>query len=282
MTTTDEKRLGHRLQAARQAAGLTQQALCQKAGLSYSTLAKIERGAIKTPSIFTIQHIAAALDTTLDELIGTFTPHKRRQRSRSGVRFVYFDVNGCLVRFYHQAFTHIGADCDLPSDVVETAFWHYNDQICRGSITMNAFNALLGKRLHLPAFDWRTYYLEATKATPGMQELVTWTAERYGVGLLTNIMPGLIDALRGRGLVPNISYDAIIDSSAVHVLKPERAMYELAGAKAACEPSEILFIDDSHANLMAAEKLGWHVMWFDDAHPEFSIARIREALAVAE
>ena len=44
----NEKGLGHRLQQARQAAGLTQQALCQKAGLSYSTLTKIERGAIKS------------------------------------------------------------------------------------------------------------------------------------------------------------------------------------------------------------------------------------------
>src|SRR6266702_4613318 len=100
----DEKSLGQRLQAARQAAGLTQQALCQKAGLSYSTLAKIERGAIKTPSIFTIQTIAAALGTTLDGLLqNTTRPTKKAKlRSKSGVRFVYFDINGCLVRFFHR------------------------------------------------------------------------------------------------------------------------------------------------------------------------------------
>ena len=66
----DEKGLGKRLQGARRAAGLTQQELCHKAGLSYSTLTKIERGAIKAPSIFTIQSIAGALETTLDELLG--------------------------------------------------------------------------------------------------------------------------------------------------------------------------------------------------------------------
>src|SRR3984885_6127949 len=101
----DEKGLGHRLQLARQAAGLTQQALCQKANLSYSTLAKIERGAIKAPSIFTIQNIASALGTTLDALIGELGPAtpvpKTRLRSKSGISFVYFDVNGCLVRFFH-------------------------------------------------------------------------------------------------------------------------------------------------------------------------------------
>src|SRR4030081_2691952 len=113
----DEAALGNRLQLARKRAGLTQQELCQKANLSYSTLAKIERGAIKTPSIFTIQSIAAALGATLDDLVGPLPtlPEKRRQPSKSGISFVYFDINGCLVRFYHHAFTKIAIDCDLPA-----------------------------------------------------------------------------------------------------------------------------------------------------------------------
>lgn len=284
MSQLDEKALGRRLQAARQAAGLTQQALCQKSGLSYSTLAKIERGAIRTPSIFTIQSIAGVLGLSLDELAGCPARParpKQRTRSQSGVSFVYFDINGCLVRFFHQAFTRIGADCDLPADVVETAFWHYNDQICRGSMTMQAFNAAIGKQLKLAAFDWTAYYLEAAQAMPGMDELVSWVASRYGVGLLTNIMPGLIAGLREHGLLPTVAYDAIIDSSEVHLLKPERGIYELAQSRAVCPPQEILFIDDARSNLMAAAKLGWHTLWFDDARPAESIARIREALKAA-
>src|SRR4030081_2553913 len=98
----DEAALGNRLQLARKRAGLTQQELCQRAGLSYSTLAKIERGAIKSPSIFTIQNIAAALGTTLNELMGVSHARtvRQRQRSKSGLTFIYFDINGCLVRFY--------------------------------------------------------------------------------------------------------------------------------------------------------------------------------------
>src|ERR1700733_6169130 len=106
----DEKGLGKRLQAARQSAGLTQQGLCQKAGLSYSTLAKIERGAIKSPSIFTVQTIAGALGVTLDELVGHSSPKteaRQNSQSKSGVKFVYFDINGCLVRFYHRAFVRL-------------------------------------------------------------------------------------------------------------------------------------------------------------------------------
>src|SRR5579871_1626352 len=101
----DERGLGKRLQAARLAAGLTQQQLCHKANLSFSTLTKIERGAIKSPSIFTIQAIAEALNLTLDELIGRTNAKtdKPVNKTVSGARFIYFDVNGCLVYFYQRA-----------------------------------------------------------------------------------------------------------------------------------------------------------------------------------
>src|SRR6476659_7419784 len=94
-----EQALGARLQAVRKQKGFTQQLLCQKANLSYSTLAKIERGAIKSPSIFTIQRIATTLGISLDELIGEPQTDTRDLRhTKSGVGFVFFDVNGCLVR----------------------------------------------------------------------------------------------------------------------------------------------------------------------------------------
>src|SRR6188768_2470478 len=106
----DEQSLGRHLQSARVAAGFTQQELCQQAGISYSTLAKIERGAIKSPSVFTIQRLAEVLNTTLDGLMGRMQPAplpKVKHKSKSGVSFVYFDINGCLVRFFHQAFSQL-------------------------------------------------------------------------------------------------------------------------------------------------------------------------------
>ncbi len=282
MSSMDEKALGRRLQAARQAAGFTQQSLCQKAGLSYSTLAKIERGAIKTPSIFTIQRIAAVLGVTLDALVGTPPPAaKRREHSKSGIGFVYFDVNDCLVQFYHRAFTHIAADADVPADVPETLFWHYNDQICRGDMTMAEFNRTLGGQLRLPGFDWTAYYLESTEPTPGMAELVAWAAKRYGIGLLTNSMPGMVDRLREQHLLPDVQFDVIIDSSEAHQLKPERAIYDLALERSGCRADELLFVDDSRTNIMAAERLGWHVLHFESPNPEESIMRIRSALEPA-
>ena len=278
----DEKGLGQRLQAARLRAGMTQQMLCQQADLSYSTLTKIERGAIKSPSIFTIQSIASALNVSLDELLGVSAPNRtKKQRSKSGIEFVYFDINGCLVRFFHRAFTELAMKCDEPADVVETAFWHFNDLVCRGDMSMDEFNTALAKQLHLDTVDWIEYYLDAIEPIPVMDELVTWASKHYRVGLLTNIMPGFIDAMRERGLLPDVAYEAIIDSSKVGAIKPETAIFKAAEKAAGVAAQDILFIDDSRANVMAAEKRGWHVLWFDDYRPDESAEKIRNALTFA-
>jgi len=243
----DEKGLGKQLQAARQTAGLTQQALCHKAGLSYSTLAKIERGAIKAPSIFTIQGIASALGLSLADLMGDIgqkTPERLTKTSKSGVRFVYFDINGCLVRFFHRAFTKIATDSGAAPDLIETAFWHDNDDVCRGDLSIDDFNASFGRQFGLPDFDWRVYYLESIEPIAGMQELVRWAAENYRIGLLSNIMPGQIDTMMKRHILPTVAYDAVVDSSQTGAIKPEPKMYQAAQAAAGCAPNEILLVDD--------------------------------------
>jgi FMN phosphatase YigB (HAD superfamily)/DNA-binding XRE family transcriptional regulator len=280
----DEQALGKRLQVARQRAGLTQQTLCHRANLSYSTLAKIERGAIKSPSIFTVMAIAGALGTTLDELVGQASGALNRRelhKTKSGVSFIYFDVNGCLVRFYQRAFSHIAEDIAIPADVVETAFWHYNDDVCRGILTMDDFNQAFAKRLGIPAIDWKHYYLAAAEPVLEMHQLVEWAAGQYKVGLLTNIMPGLLSAMRESGQLPEGPYDVVVDSSEVGVLKPEEQIYKIATEQAGAPTEEILLIDDTRGNLSAAEKFGWHVLWFDYARPEESVAHIREALEPA-
>jgi FMN phosphatase YigB (HAD superfamily) len=280
----DERGLGKQLQVARQAAGLTQQELCHRANLSFSTLTKIERGAIKAPSIFTIQAIAEALNLGLDELMGQAGPSKTNRnllKTKSGVSFVYFDVNGCLVHFYQRAFAQLALATGAPADQVETAFWHYNDEVCRGTMSLSDFNAKLSERLRVDTVNWETYYLDTIEPITEMQELLKWASERYKVGLLTNTMPGLISTMRRDGLLPQISYDAIIDSSEVAAIKPETKIYEIAQERAGVPAAEILLIDDSRVNLMAAEKLDWHVLWFDDARSDESVERARQALEPA-
>lgn len=278
----NEKALGKRLQQARQKAGLTQQELCQKAGLSYSTLAKIERGAIKSPSVFSVAAIAAACHVPMEQLMGAelrppAAPAKKR--SLTGVSFVYLDVNGVLIRFFHRAFSAIAEDAGIGADIVETLFWRHNDAVCRGELSAADFNAIFEKELGINGFDWEKYYMGNVEPMPHVQELVEWLAEHYRVGLLTNNFPGFTQKLLDKHLIPAIAYEVVVDSAAVKAIKPETRIYEIAQQKAGVPPQEILLIDDGRTNLMAADRAGWHVLWFDDFRPDESLNRARQALA---
>jgi len=81
-----------------------------------------------------------------------------------------------------------------------------------------------------------------------------------------------------KGMLPNVNYKTIIDSSEVMAIKPEVKIYEIAAGLAGVSPQEILLVDDSRPNLMAAEKMGWKVLWFDDYRVEDSVQRIQTAL----
>jgi FMN phosphatase YigB (HAD superfamily)/DNA-binding XRE family transcriptional regulator len=281
----DEKALAKRLQLARKRAGLTQQELCQKAGLSYSTLAKIERGAIKSPSVFTVAAIAGATNTSIEDLLqlniqntNSSVQVNHKKRAKSGVTFVFFDVNGVCVRFLHKAFTEISRQAGKSIDAIETLFWRYNDSVTSGQMPMDEFNRILGEELEIENFDWVPYYMNNVEQMPGIEGLVKWAEEHYEIGLLSNIMPGFIELLLDRNIIPNANYKVIVDSSKVSALKPSPKIYEIAQQLAAVEPNEILTIDDSRTNLVTADRLGWHVVWFDEIRPEESIERAKASL----
>jgi FMN phosphatase YigB (HAD superfamily)/DNA-binding XRE family transcriptional regulator len=293
---TEEKRLGQVIAQVRKNSGLTQQGLCQKSGLSYSTLAKIERGAIRTPSVFTIKHLAATLGVSLDELlrdvgIGKYTvapppmddeSAPQKKVSRNGVRFVYFDMNGCLVQSAVTKAAHaLAADSGVTPDIVESIFWQYNNDVGRGNKSIDELNTVLAERVNM-LVDWNHYYLDAVEATPGIAELVEWVAQNYHIGILTNTLPGLVQPMLERGILPRVHYDAIIDSSEVHALKPEREMFQIAAERAGVSPHEILLVDDDHLNLSAAGQLGWQTISFHAYQAADSIVAVSTALQPAD
>ena len=61
--------LAQNIKKFRKKAKLSQEALAQKADITYSTLIKIESGANDNPTIKTIVKIAKALGVKIDELV---------------------------------------------------------------------------------------------------------------------------------------------------------------------------------------------------------------------
>lgn len=274
------RQLGKFLREARKNAGLTQDELSDKAGLAYSTLAKIEQGAIKSPSFFTVFALVEALGMDLNDLLEVAEPVEDSTKCVmcEKIKFIYVDMNGVLVRFYHRAFTSVSQETHCSLNQVEAVYWHYDDAVNSGEISLQDFNKASAKQLGVDKIDWRKHYMGAVKPVQEMKEFLESIHGKVGVGLLTNTSPGYVAELTKRNLLPDVEFDAIIDSSEVGILKPSQKIYELAEKKSGHKGEEILFIDDSRINLNAADKLGWQVMWFDAFDPEESVRRLRETL----
>ncbi len=276
--------LGQIIKEARRKAGLTQDDLSDKAGLAYSTLAKIEQGAIKSPSFFTVYAISEGLGLELGELLGTDKPGSNKAAlgakngSKNKIKFVYSDVNGVLVRFYHKAFATISQETGCNLGLVESTIWHYNDAANDGDMTLDEFNKAVAKHLDVKSIDWKAHYMAAVKPIDEIQRCLEDIQGKVGVGLLTNAMPGFVDELTRKKMLPNMKFDTVVDSSVDKLIKPSPAIYELAEKRAGYSGGEILFVDDSRANLIAAEKFNWQVMWFDDYDPSISVQHLREVV----
>lgn len=88
----------------------------------------------------------------------------------------------------------------------------------------------------------------------------------------------MLNQLIKKKYVPDILYDAIIDSSEVGLRKPERTIYLLAQEKARVNNKEILLIDDRKDFLDEAIKIGWQVYLFDHNNINKSVKDIKNIL----
>ena len=68
--------LAKNIKKLREKQNLTQEQLAQKAGITYSTLIKIESGANKNPTLETLQKLANVFGIGLDELVGRLVPNE--------------------------------------------------------------------------------------------------------------------------------------------------------------------------------------------------------------
>ncbi len=90
------------------------------------------------------------------------------------------------------------------------------------------------------------------------------------VGLLTNMYPGMYEAIKKRGILPKVNWNLVIDSSVEKIAKPDPAIFKLAEERAGVKGNQILFVENSQGHIDAARKFGWRTFLYDPANPEDS------------
>ncbi len=193
-------------------------------------------------------------------------------------KFIYFDVGGVLMnwsRSHEQVAAKYNVTVTDISAIIE-ANWQ---DACRGKSTthyMASLASLLKLSQPLPELSdfWTDHYTPIAQTHALIHEL----HKTHKLGLLTNAERMARRHAMRKGLIPDITWSAIIDSSEHHTIKPEPKIYEIAEMKAMVNPDELLFIDDRPENIEAAILRGWEGEIFDEADIPGSIQRIRNRL----
>lgn len=282
--------LGKKLQQLRRGAGLTQQELANRAKVSLSTVSKIEEGAVTRPSAKILAKLVRVLKSDLDLLMNDqplpkyltrpLTKPAANESARATIKFVYFDVGGVLAHTESILLQQLAARFDRPLAQVQAVYHLYVPLAFRGKLTMEDLQYLFLLKLNIryraaKRRDLFRDWVDDMQLNQPVHEFAKSVAHKYPLGLLTNILPGLLKRMQRQRLVPNLRYKTIVQSCYVGAIKPEPAIYEFATKQAGVKPSEILFIDDQKVNVKGARAYGWQAEWFNELKTEASIARLR-------
>lgn len=115
-------------------------------------------------------------------------------------------------------------------------------------------------------------------ANKRMWPLVKSLHGKYPMGLLTNMYPRMLDAMGRKGILPDVVWDTVIDSSVEKVQKPDYRIFELAEKRSGYKGEDILFIDNDFINTDAAAEFGWDTFLYDPADIEKSSEKLATIL----
>jgi len=199
---------------------------------------------------------------------------------KKNIKFVYFDAGNVLFD-YAPGWNEVVSLKKLPKDSLSDVYLNHSIDLNCGQMEFNdVFDIVLRKHKVKVDPDFNALW-EITKSYKPINEthaLVNEIKNNYQLGILSNAVNKMIDFSITHGMIPNIEWDEVVDSSKIGLIKPNRKIYEYATEKSGANNNEILFIDDLKENVDAAEKCGWNIVHFDFLNPKKSVEEIKKII----
>lgn len=194
------------------------------------------------------------------------------------IKFIYFDVGGVVIKDFSKTnkWLELQQELGIPferSQEFKDFFKQYEPEVCKGRevdtilpMIVSHFNIKIPKNYSFLIDGFVNRYEKNFSIWPIIKKL----KNQFKVGLLTNMYPGLLRAIKDKGLLPDVNWNVIVDSTVEKTKKPEIKIYKVAEFKAQCKPHEILFVENGAKNIEAAKNLGWQTFLYDPANPDES------------
>ena len=125
------------------------------------------------------------------------------------------------------------------------------------------------------AKDWRKRFVPGFKRIEDSYKLLDELKGKFKLALLTNSKVGLWDDWESVGKFKEY-FKIIVDSTKVHILKPDPRIFQVLLDRLQLKPQECLFVDDGIKNIEAAKKLGFQTVHF--TAPKTGVALVKKKL----
>lgn len=182
------------------------------------------------------------------------------------VRAVVFDFGGVIVRTEYQApREHLAERLNMTyEDLSKIVFESETSRLASiGQMSTEAHWASVARRLSRPEAEAGSIREEFFAGDVLDRELVDYIRSlrpHYRTGLLSNAWADTRDYL-GRNHLDD-AFDAVVISAEVGMMKPDRAIFELALHQVETAANEAVFVDDTSSNVEAARQMGAHGILF--------------------
>jgi putative hydrolase of the HAD superfamily len=156
------------------------------------------------------------------------------------------------------------------------AYWHFRHDYDRAALTGHTYWQAVADRAGITLDNAKLAALLAvdidlwTSLNPPMVE---WAGRLQRAGIRTGILSNIGDSI-AQGIVAKLPWLSAFDhctwSYALHMAKPEPAIYLKTAEALNAAPANILFLDDREDNIAAAAALGFQTILYKYAdHPAF-------------
>lgn len=190
------------------------------------------------------------------------------------IKNIIFDIGRVLVSVnWQELMKELNFDSETEAAVTR-AMWQNPDwrELDRGAITdEQALCLLIEKEPRYEREIRKTFanFGRLVEMKDGVIEMIdSLKADGFGVYYLSNYFEYLMHtAPQALDFIPHT--DGGVFSCHVKITKPDRRIYEILCEKYSLDPTECIFIDDTQANLTAAEELGIStILMTDQTIPE--------------
>lgn len=205
------------------------------------------------------------------------------------IKFVYFDVGGVVIKDFSgtNKWEELKTGMGIKPEQTEgfnDIFDKYEPDVCVGR-DLETLVPMLQQKLGLSLpkdYSFLKDFVNRFEKNESIWPVIKKLKDNYKLGLLTNMYPNMLGEIYKAGLMPDIEWNTVIDSSVEKVRKPQIEMFQLAQDRSGFSGEEILFVENGAKHVEAAKNFGWQTLLYQSSNPDESNRELEKLLLLKQ